>query len=57
MFAMVIDSESHSCLPFVIPKWRLAREQHERGIMHIGVMEETKSDGNYAFALEVIDVF
>ena len=57
MLAMVVDRESHPCLPFVIPKWRLTREQHEGGIMHIGVMEEAKCNWNHAFALEVIDVF
>ena len=57
MFAMVVDRQTHTCLPLVIPKGRLTREQHEGRIMHIGVMEEAKCDGNHAFAFEVVDVF
>jgi hypothetical protein len=56
LLAMVVDGHLHPCLPVVVPDGRLAGQEHEAGVLHVGVVEEGEGDRQHALALEVVHV-
>jgi hypothetical protein len=56
VFAVVVDGHLHPVLPLLVPHRGNAGDHHERGILHVRVVEQGEGDGQDALALEVVDV-
>ena len=56
VLAMVGDGRSHPRLPVVVPEGSGPGHQQERGVLHVGEVEEAEGDGQHTLALEMVDL-